>query len=305
MRMCAKCGKANDVLRKHCTRCGASLLKEAEDSKPKPSASIRKLGRAVPEAFDDSSKTQLVRPSEVSSDQLETEEVVSPEPVQVDYEEGKEVVKQILERVKAAETHTKGEEAASEPETDVEVIEEESTEEMAGPMIPEEPAAEAEIPYDEPVAPPPEEMRVQKPAPVAIPSMASTAVASHIRDEKIRKIESDINVYNIEREQLQSELDKLRSRLDEEVERYRTIAETKRTRAEGIERTLSLAKKEYNDANKEYKNAENGRKKELSNAEKRIRDMDKRVKKAHDAKDKRIRDLEKERLKREEDAKKG
>lgn len=305
MRTCAKCGKANDVIRNHCTRCGASLLDTAVDSKSKPSAYVRKLGREVPEAIDDSDEEQLVRTSEVSSDQLETEEVVSPEPVQVDHEEGKEVVKQILERVKAAEARTKGEEAALEPETDVEVIEEEPAEEMAGPMIPAEPAAEDEIISDEPAAPPPEEMHVPKPAPVAPQSMVSAAVEDHMRDEKIRILESDIKAFNIERGQLQSELDKLRSRLNEEVERYRTVAETKRTRAESIERELSLAKKEYNDANKEYKNAENLRKKELSNAEKRIRDVDKRVKKAHDARDKRIRDLEKERLKREEEAKKG
>jgi len=106
LRTCAKCGKANDVIRKHCTRCGTSLLDAAVDSKRKPSAYVRKLGRVVPEAFDDSDEEQLVRPSEVSSDQLETEEVVSPEPVQVDHEEGKEVVKRILERVKAAVTRT-------------------------------------------------------------------------------------------------------------------------------------------------------------------------------------------------------
>ncbi len=305
MRTCAKCGKANDVIRKHCVRCGASLLDTAVDSKPKPSEYVRKLGRVVPEAIDDSDEEQLVRPSEVSSDQLETEEVVSPEPVQVDHEEGKEVVKRILERVKAAETRTMSEEASSQPETDVEVLEEERPEEMAEPMIPEELAAESEIPDAEPATPPPEEMRAQEPVSVAPALTVSAAVDDHIRDEKIRKLESDIKVYNIEREQLQSELDKLRSRLDKEVERYRTIAETKRTRAESIERELSLAKNEYNDANKEYKNAENGRKKELSNAEKRIRDVDKRVKKAHDARDKRIRDLEKERLKREEEAQKG
>lgn len=291
MRTCAKCGKANDVLRKHCTRCGASLLKEAENSKPKPSASNTELGRVVT--------------GPTLEEVEEPEEVESPEPVQVDYEEGKEVVKQILERVKAAETRTKGEEAALQPETDIEVLEEEPPEETAELLIPEEPTTEAEIPYDEPAAPPPEEMRVQKPAPVAPPLMVSAAVEDHIRDEKIRNLESDIRAYNIEREQLQSELDKLRSRLDEEVERYRSVAETKRTRAERIERELSLAKKEYNDANKEYKNTENRRNKELSNAEKRIRDMDKRVKKAQDARDKRIRDLEKERLKRQEEAKKG
>ncbi|MHA1483697.1 MAG: hypothetical protein ACTSPR_00085, partial [Candidatus Thorarchaeota archaeon] len=121
MRTCAKCGKANDVIRNHCTRCGASLLDTAVDSKSKPASYVRKLGREVPETFDGSSEKQLVRPSEVSSDELETEEAVSPEPVPVDYEEGKEVVKQILEKVKAAEARPKGEEAALEPETDVEV----------------------------------------------------------------------------------------------------------------------------------------------------------------------------------------
>ena len=92
-------------MRKHCTRCGASFLKTEEDLKPKPSAPNTEFGRVV-----------------TGSTLEEPEEIQNQEPVPVDYEEGKEVVKQILERVKAAETRTKDEEAALQPETDIEVV---------------------------------------------------------------------------------------------------------------------------------------------------------------------------------------
>ncbi|MFW9961183.1 MAG: hypothetical protein ACFFDV_09200 [Candidatus Thorarchaeota archaeon] len=373
MRTCAKCGKANDVTRKYCTRCGASLLKTAEEPKPKPSVSIPEVGRVVtgasmmkeepPEEVPSveepslSDEERIVRPSEVSVDRVRTAErhiekteyekaqetfadsekldpdermlraselqgleaeveessipagvgdepEIESEPSE--HREGKEVVKQILERVRAAEALAKGEEDTTASEVDMEAPTERFAEADSSISY-EEPMIEAEVEEsyeEEPAPPPPVAKPVEERMPVSS-ALVSTAVDEIARDEKIRSFESDIKAFTIEKKQLQSEYDKMLARLDEEVERYRTTAETKRIRAEGIERELKLAKKEFEDANKEYKNVENRRKKELSNAEKRIDDVDKRVKKAEDGKEKRIRDLEKERQKREEEAAKG
>ena len=373
MRTCAKCGKANDVTRKYCTRCGASLLKTAEEPKPKPSVDIPEVGRVVtgasmmkeepseevssveePIVSDDE---RIVRPSEVSVDRVRTadrhmektefekaqetfadsekldpeermlraselqgleveveeptipvgvESESVPEPESGEHKDGKEVVKQILERVRAAEASAKGEEDTTVPEVDMAAPPEE-LEEVDSSISYEEPVIESEVEdsyAEEPAPPPPVVKPVEEHIPMS-PATLSTAVDDIARDEKIRTFESDIKAHGIEKQQLQSEYDKMLARLDEEVERYRTAAETKRIRAEGIERELKLAKKEYDEANKEHKNVENRRKKELSDAEKRMKEVDKRMKKAEDAKEKRIRDLEKERLKREEEARKA
>ncbi|MFW9957087.1 MAG: hypothetical protein ACFFCT_03360 [Candidatus Odinarchaeota archaeon] len=271
------------------------------------------------ETFADSEKLdpdeRMLRASELQGLEAEIEEhSVSDavgdesemEPNSIEEKEGQEVVKQILERVKAAEARAKGEEGTLVSEADMESQMEE-IEEADRPLISEEPLIEPEVEesYDEEPAPPiPKVESFKEHVPVS-PKTVSTLADDVARDEKIRTIESDIKAFGIERQQLQSEYDKMQVRLDEEVERYRTVAETKRIRAEGIERELKLAKKEFDDANKEHKNVENRRKKELSDAEKRINDVDKRVKKAEDAKEKRIRDLEKERQKREEEAAKS
>jgi hypothetical protein len=335
IKICGKCGKANAVTRKYCTGCGASLLKKVEAVEPEPVEEPEEVPAVETPSFPEDEP--LVRPSEVASEQVEMERDVPatyeetkeappipedvsfepeeekpPESGEMEYDRGKEVVKDILEKVKAAEARTRGEEIATSSETDVEAPPEEGiSDEIDEPIVDEEPEVEDEVEEThegdlEP--PPPEEMLLEEPTPFApipdAPPSVSMAVDEPARDEKIRVLESDIKAFNIEREQLQSESDKLRARLDEEVERYLVVAETKRTRAESLERELSLAKKEYSDANKEHKNAENRRKKELSNAEKRIRDVDKRIKKSEDAREKRIRDLERERLKREEEEKK-
>ncbi len=280
----------------------------------------------------------LVRPSKVASEQVEVEsdepttyeeteeaplseeisiepEVEASEPGEMEYDKGREVVKDILEKVRAAEARSRVEEVAAPSETEAEVSVEEPSEELDEPIAFEEEVVEDEVEEvfeveaEEPAMeelepPPPEEEFIEKPVPEVKPAV-SVAVDEPARDEKVRELESDIKGFNIEHEQLHSELEKLRTRLDEEVERYLVVAETKRSRTESLERELDLAKKEFSDANKEYKNAENRRKKELSNAEKRIHDVEKRIKKAEDAREKRIRDLEKERLKREEEARKG
>ena len=336
MKVCPKCGKANDVMRKYCAGCGASLLRTEEDPIPEP----------VEESFEEpveeepiagapiiSKEDEHVLPSEIASKQVELEdeapetsavieetplseedsfepeeEVEGPKAEPLSDEEGREVMKDILEKVRAAEARAQ----------DVDVTEPSDTAPEpppAEPLVYEEPEVELEVekPSVEGREPPePEVIAFEEPSEVASPSPSaeSAEVSTQpvettevpVRDEKIREFESDIKSFNIESEQLKSELNKLHSRLDEEVERCLVVSETKRTLAESIERELNLAKKEYDEASKEYKTAENRRKKELSHAEKRLREVEKRIKKAEENKDKRLRDLEKEQRKREEEA---
>ena len=328
-------------MRKYCTRCGAPLIKTEEPEAPEPIEEPEEEPVAETTGF---SEARRVLPSEVASEQAKIgserpldrpppKEDVASESQDMQYDKGREVVRDILEKVKAAEARSRGGEAAmsSEPEVEpppeahfedeeeAEEIEEEEEYEEEEEIEEEEEEGEEEVeevyeeeeeeeveeevtPFSQPEPPPPKEMPISEPAPVTRPSV-SMAVAEPAKDEKIRSLEADIKTYNIELGQFKTELDKLRARLNEEVERYLVVAETKRTRTESLERELKLAKNEYNDANKEHKNAENRRKKELSNAEKRIRDVEKRINKAEGDKEKRIRELEKERLKREEEAK--
>ncbi len=323
-------------MRKYCAGCGTSLLKTEEAPIPEPVEEPEELDdEPIAGAPSLSEDERHVLPSKVASKQAELEsdepetsveteetplfgevsiqseeEVEGPKSEPMSEAEGREVVKDILAKVKAAEARTGGEEdtepsdAALEPppaeplETDEPLVELEVEEPSVEGLEPPEPEV---ITYEEP-----SEVASTSPlaenAKVSSQSVETTEVP--VRDEKIRELESDIKTFNIEREQLKSEFDKLQSRLDEEVERCLVVSETKRTLAESVERELNLAKKEYNEANKEYKNAENRRKKELSNTEKRIRDVEKRIKKAEESKDKRIRELEKEQRKREEEAEK-
>ena len=329
------------MTRKYCTGCGANLLKPVEPVEPEPEVVEEPVEEeSIAGSPSYSEEDRHVLPSEVASDQVEMDreepapsEVVEEPPVSedvsmetekevsesqpMDTERGKEVVKDILEKVKAAEERTRVEEVTTPSETLVEPPPEETFDDIEEPITIEESEVEvAEEKYEEeaedeieepevtePEPASPEELPVEEPVPAKSPPVYMTADEPE-RDEKVRRFESDISAFLIEREQLQLELDKLLTRLNDEVDRYHTAAEVKRTRAESIERDLSLAKKEHSDANKEYKNAENRRKKELSNAEKRLKDVDKQIKKARDSKDKRIRELEKDRLKREEEARK-
>ncbi|MHA1864234.1 MAG: hypothetical protein ACTSWA_10740, partial [Candidatus Thorarchaeota archaeon] len=265
----------------------ASKQVEPEVDKPEVSAVIEETPLPEEDSFE---------PVEVK------EEVEHPASEPMTDEEGRAVVKDILEKVRAAEARTKDEDSIEPPDTDIE-------------PPPAEPEVELEVEKlsVEGLEPPePEVIAFEEPSQVASPSppAESAEVSTQsvettdvpVRDEKIRELESDIKSFNIESEQLKSELDKLHSRLDEEVERCLVVSETKRTLAESIERELNLAKKEYDEASKEYKTAENRRKKELSNAEKRLREVEKRIKKAEENRDKRIREIEKERRKREEEA---
>jgi len=331
IKVCAKCGKANNVTRRYCAGCGASLIKKVEEVDPEPIEEA--VEEPIPGSPEYKEEEPHVLPSEVASEQDEVEseepetneaiaeapvsEDVSvddkeevPEATPMDSDRGKEVVADILEKVKAAEARSRGEEATTPSETDLEPPPEESFEEIEEPMAYEEPEVEVEEeePYveEEPEAPETGFVALEKPSEAAPTSPPVYMAADEpVRDEKVRTFESEISAGLIERDQLQSELDQLRTRLDEEVGRYHTAAEVKRTRAESIERDLKLAKKEHSDASKEFKNAENRRKKELSNSEKRIRDIEKRIKKARESKEKRLQDIEKERRKREEEAKRN
>ncbi len=305
-------------MRKYCRACGSSLTITEETPEPEPVEESVEEPIAGAPSF--SVEDELVSPSAVASEQVELEgdasetevefeetpvvEDVSTDPEEVDvpgseqmgYDEGREVVKDILEKVRAAEERTMNEEVETLSETDMKAPEEDLSENIDEPIVDEESTVEDEVDElsdDELESPPPEETTVEEPVP-EVPIPASKTVDAPTKDEKIRLLETEIKAFTNEHEQLQSELVKLRSSLDEEVERFRVAAETKRTRVESIESDLSLAKKEYSDATKEHKNAENKRKKEMSDAEKWIRDVHKRIKKAEDAREKRIRDLEKD-----------
>jgi hypothetical protein len=268
----------------------------------------------------------LVRPSEVAAQQAElepdepnefeevvesprTEGVASPteedevfEPETVDDERGKEIVADILGRVRAAEARQSAENEPI-PEEHVVDIEPPPTEplDIEEPIAYDEPLPEPEVEEPipaEPVAPEPEPVEPEAPsAPVTSTASVDDEIAS---DNKVRELENDINGFNLELQQLKTEFDTLRTHLDEEVSQYHTVTEVKRIRVESCERELDLAKKEHEDAKKAFKNVEDRRKKELSNAEKRIKDVEKRLKKTEESKEKRIEEIEKERRKREE-----
>ena len=310
-------------MRKYCRACGSSLVKKEEDPVPEPVEEIEEEPVEEPTSF--SEDEPLVRPSDVASSEMERaepepaevvesppvveemrfqpEEVEEPEEEVLDDERGREVVADILEKVRAAEARAQDEETPEPSEADIGPPPTEPLE-VEKPLAYEEPATESVVEeqvVEEPEPPAPAPV-VEAPADVAPPTPVEEDA---IVDEKVRNLENDINAYNIELGTLRSEFDTLRTHLNEEADRYHTVAEVKRIRVESVERELDLAKKEHSDASKEYKNVENRRKKELSEAEKRIREVEKRLKKAEESKEKRIEDLEKERRKREEEAAKG
>ena len=218
---------------------------------------------------------------------------------QVEYDEGKEVVKQILQRVKEAESRAKGSAEAEPPAASATIEKPPSAPAPSAPSVDLEPEAS---PKTEPV----EVGHVSaepKPAPVepstAEPVTSVKPTPDLTIDQKVRQIDTDIKTLTIEKEQLRNELATLQNRLDEDVEQLRIAAETKRTQAEAAEREYRLAKKDYEDAKKEFKKGEKRRKKEISDAEKRIKNTEKKMKKARNAREKRVREIEKERLKRE------
>lgn len=309
-------------MRKYCRACGSSLIKKEEDPIIEPVEKPEE--EPVVETPSFSEDEPLVSPSKIASEQVEMEsdapevyeeipdpeemsikpeEEDVPEPEPMDDERGKEVVADILEKVRTAEARTSVEEISEPSGTDLEPPPPEPVE-AEEPLAYEEPVVEPEVEVEPIIEEEPVTGFVSHEAPSETAEIPPSAEIGPEDDEKVRVLETDINAYNIELTQLQSDLDSLRDHLDAEVMRCSTVAEVKRTRVESIERELDLAKKEYSDASKEHKNVDNRRKKELQNAEKRIREVEKRIKKAEESKEKRIEDLEKERRKREEEARK-
>ncbi|TFH07826.1 MAG: hypothetical protein E4H14_07665 [Candidatus Thorarchaeota archaeon] len=312
-------------MRKYCRACGSSLIKPKDDSiiepveesKKEPAVETRSYSEDEPRFSPNVAASEQVEvendPPEIYEEieeapdieemSAEPEEEIS-EPGPIDDERGREVLEDILEKVRAAEARTMAESETALSDTVLEPPPDEPLE-MDEPLDYVEPTIELEEPFiEEEPEPVPEVVKFEEPSEVTSTSTSSEITDVPVRDEKVRIFESDITAYNIELAQLQSDFSTLRDHLDEEVETHRVVVEVKRTRTESIERELSLAKKEYNDANKEYNNVENRRKKELSNAEKRISEVEKRIKKAEESKIKRIEELEKERRKREEDERK-
>lgn len=333
MRNCPKCGRANDVTRKFCVRCGASLLAAAETAKPKTSAAVvPETGRVTTAAslrgtkeVEEITEREEMGGADETRDLLvgaprETEVIPSADEIppettrdkgsakigEVESEQGKEILKLVMEKVKQAEARAKVEAGTPKLDSSVEVPEMAVTEEQAEPLLPEreETVTTASLSAEIPSVSKPRDDETEGLVSSVAAAEVSTTPDEYLRDEKTRKIELDIKAFSVERKQLQLDMDKLRARLDPEVERYRAAADGKRTRTESIERELRLAKKEWDEADKEYKNAESHRKKELSAVEKRIDEVDKRTKKAEEAKKKRIEEIEKEKQKLEEESKK-
>ena len=285
MKNCPKCGLANDVMRKYCRRCGAPLIQAEEETTPEPIEELEEEPiAAMPGASDNeplespadrapvNDEEPLVRPSTVASDQAEMESVEpesygmteetpaidesSPEPIEdegsgsstMDYERGKEVVADILDKVRAAEARQRSEMESESTEPDIEPPPVEPEESESFPVF-DEPEPEVEI--EEPVSveePEAKEEPASFTAP-ASPALQKPSLEDEIaRDEKVRFYESDIKAFNLELQQFQSELATLRTHLDEEVARYHTVSEEKRIRVESLERELNLAKKEHKDA---------------------------------------------------------
>ncbi|MFX1607323.1 MAG: hypothetical protein ACFFDD_15660, partial [Promethearchaeota archaeon] len=164
IKICPKCGKANNVTRKFCAGCGASLLRKVEEDEPAAVEEVEKTPFAPTPSIPEEEK--YVRPSEVASEQakmevgkpqpygvteepsLPREEVKAPPPREMEMEKGREVVQDILEKVRAAEARSRGEEVAPEPEMEVEAPPEEIMEEVEESIPYEEPIVEAEVEED-------------------------------------------------------------------------------------------------------------------------------------------------------------
>ena len=327
-------------MRRFCRACGTPLTKREGEPISEPVAALEEepivetptYGEDEPlvRPSDVASRTDdapLVRPSAIAAQQAELEpeapaefeEVEEPpvmdevvtsdeeevsEPETVDDERGKEIVADILGRVRAAEARQSAEKEsipAEEPVADIAPPPAEPLD-IEEPIAYDEPLPEPEV--EEPVAaqevvPEPEPVKPEMPPVPVTPTVSvNDEIAS---DNKVRELENDINGYNLEIQQLKTEFDALKTHLDEEVSQQHTATEVKRIRVESCERDLDFAKKEHDAAKKAYKDVENRRKKELSNAEKRMKDVEKRLRKAEESKEKRIEEIEKERRKREEE----
>lgn len=110
MRTCVKCGRVNQPTRKHCTRCGASLIGVTKEEKPKPSTPTPEIGTVtkgesveesksvpaptVPDSPDAAAEGRLVRPSEVQTNRV----IAADRHVQkTEFEKAKEIFEQAEE----------------------------------------------------------------------------------------------------------------------------------------------------------------------------------------------------------------
>jgi hypothetical protein len=139
-------------------------LKKVEDPVPEPEPVEEMKEEPIAGAPSVSEEDQFVRPSDVASEQMEVE-AAEPEPPEVieeppppeeevveapastemDMERGREVVQDILEKVKAAEARSRGEEVEAPPEIEVEAPPEEIAKEVEEPITYEEPVADADV----------------------------------------------------------------------------------------------------------------------------------------------------------------
>ncbi|MFW9800901.1 MAG: hypothetical protein ACFFD9_10720 [Candidatus Thorarchaeota archaeon] len=110
MRTCTKCGRVNQPTRKHCTRCGASLIGVVKEEKPKASTPVPEIGTVtkgetvedtrsvpsstVPDTPETSGDGRLVRPSEVATNRV----IAADRHVQkTEFEKAKEIFEQAEE----------------------------------------------------------------------------------------------------------------------------------------------------------------------------------------------------------------
>lgn len=125
------------------------------------------------------------------------------------------------------------------------------------------------------------------------PQAPATTTAGPGEDSKIREIDSDIQHYNQQIAQLETELKELEAKHDGERKWLNTVVETKRLRIESLQEEVQTAKNEFRDAQKDLKNEENRMKKEVEEAQKRIDNQTKNIKDAEKAREKRLKEIEK------------
>ncbi|TFG03817.1 zinc ribbon domain-containing protein, partial [Candidatus Thorarchaeota archaeon] len=94
MQTCPKCGRANDVTRKYCVRCGASLLKRDEDSTPEPVKAPKP--EPIQQVSVETEEPYVGPSSEGPSHLMKSEKAEPTESPVLDRESGKAVVKDIL-----------------------------------------------------------------------------------------------------------------------------------------------------------------------------------------------------------------
>ena len=331
MRTC-KCGKANLPTRKYCIRCGASLLKAEEKEIPQDTISEEEYQSVItPQKVTITSEETVpsekprvtteetrIWPSEVSRDRVRT---ASKQVGQTEFEKAQEAFAKADEgdmderMLRASElkdlmadgpaslvTEPAPEPLATEPAPEPLV-----TEPAPEPLV-TEPAPEPLVtePAPEPLVTPtetsvdfssestiPEISEVESEPPIPSPEIPPPVLDQH-EDKRIREVDSDIAHYQLQIQQLNSELDERRIQYAADVKWLRTVSEQKRIRLEKIEVDREGAKRDYNEAQKEFREAEKLKKRQVLEIEKQIANQGKRIKNAEKARDKRLKEIDKE-----------